>query len=151
MGRNLVETVMGAVVLLIAGFFLVFAYDRADVRPVEGYPLSARFYAIDGLESGGDVRLGGVKIGSVVDTVLDPESFEAVVSISILSSIRLPADSVAGITGEGLLGGKYIEIRPGTDPVRLEPGGEIANTEDVVAIEELLSRAIFLLTDEIDE
>lgn len=149
MGRNLVETVMGAVVLLIAGFFLVFAYSSSDLRPVEGYTLKATFNAIDGLENGSDVRVGGVKIGSVVDTRLDPKTYRAVVVMTIAPGMKFPVDTQASITSEGLLGGKFVELRPGSKKETIAAGGEITNTKDSVDIEQLLSKAIFLLSDEV--
>ncbi len=148
MGRNLVETVMGAVVLLIAGFFLVFAWNSSDLKPVSGYAVEARFNSIDGLSEGNDVRIGGVRIGSITGTSLDPKAFQAVVGLTIQQDVKLPTDTVAIIRSDGLLGGKYIKLVPGKSKEVLVPGGQLTKTEDVVAIEELLGRAIFLLSDE---
>ena len=149
MGRNLVETVMGAVVLLIAGFFLVFAYNSSNLRPVQGYPVTAKFNAIDGLQAGGDVRIAGVKVGSVVDARLDQQYYRAVITLNLVSSVELPVDTVASITGSGLLGDKYVELKPGKEKDMIKPGGEISHTEDVIAVEQLLGKAIFLLSDEV--
>lgn len=148
MGRNLVETVMGAVVLLIAGFFLVFAWNSSDLRAVSGYPLEARFNSIDGLAEGNDVRIGGVRIGSVTGTNLDPKLFQAVITMTIRQDVKLPKDTRAVIRGDGLLGGKYVKLIPGSGKETLAAGARITKTEDVVAIEELLGKAIFLLSDE---
>lgn len=149
MGRSLVETVMGAVVLLIAGFFLVFAYNSSDLRPVKGYAVQARFNAVDGLEDGSDVRMGGVKIGSVTDARIDPEDYRAIVTMTIVSELQLPADTSASISSDGLLGGKYVELKPGIAKDTIAVDGEIIKTEDVVDIEALLSKAIFLLSEEV--
>ena len=96
MKRNVIESVLGAVVLIVAGLFLVFAYIGSDVQPVQGYELKAKFNAIDGLTVGSDVRIGGVKIGSVIGQEIDTRDFRAVVTLSILQKcgcrwIRLPA------------------------------------------------------------
>jgi phospholipid/cholesterol/gamma-HCH transport system substrate-binding protein len=147
-GRSLVETIMGAVVILVAGSFLAYAYDSANLRPVEGYEIKARFPSIDGLSTGADVRIGGVKIGTVIDRGIDFETYEAVVSMSISPEIRLPTDTFAEVTGEGLIGSKYIKLDPGHDQTRIEEGGEITRTKGVVSIEELLGKAIFLLSEE---
>ena len=136
-------------VLLIAGFFLVFAYNSSDLKPVQGYPVIAKFNAIDGLDAGSDVRLAGVKVGSVTETTIDPEFFQAVITLNLMPNIKLPSDSTASITGDGLLGGKYVELKPGQSGDKIAPGGEIKKTEDVVGIEELLGKAIFLLSEEI--
>jgi phospholipid/cholesterol/gamma-HCH transport system substrate-binding protein len=150
MKRNVIETVMGAVVLLVAGLFLAFAYNSADIRPIAGYTVTARFNAVDGLTVGSDVRVGGVKIGSVVAQTIDLEEFRAVVTMTIRPDIRLPEDSVAAVSSEGLLGGKYIRIDPGADKTRLADGGVISNTRDIVSLEEMLGKVIFLVTDELE-
>jgi phospholipid/cholesterol/gamma-HCH transport system substrate-binding protein len=150
MKRNVIETVLGAVVLLVAGVFLAFAYNSSDLRPVAGYKLTARFNAVDGLTVGSDVRVGGVKIGSVVEQRIDLQNYQAVVVMSIRPDIKLPADSVASVSSEGLLGGKYIRIEPGASEKRLTDGSQFAETKDIVSLEELLGKVIFLVTDELE-
>lgn len=151
MKRNVIETVLGAVVLAVAGFFLAFAYGSADLRPVSGYNLVARFNAIDGLAVGGDVRIGGVKIGSVVAQSIDPADYRAVVTMTIKPDIRLPADTEATVSSEGLLGGKYIRLEPGSGAAMLAGGGELMRTKDTVSLEEMLGKVIFLVSDELDK
>ncbi len=148
MGRNLVETVMGAVVLAIAGFFLAFAYNTSDLRKVSGYPIVAKFRSVEGLGAGSDVRIGGVKIGSVSEQKLDPKDYRAVIVMSILNDIKIPVDSEASVTSDGLLGANYVRIKPGHEKEHLEPGGEITKTYDVVDLEQLMGRVIFLLGQE---
>ena len=148
MRRNAIETVLGAVVLLVAAGFLVLAYNSTDLRPAGGYTVSAKFYAVDGLTIGSDVRIGGVKVGAVTDQFVDPEAFQAVVTLSLQDEIRLPVDSVASISSDGLLGGKYVKIEPGQEKDLLSGGGEIVETRDVIALEELLGKVIFLVTNE---
>jgi len=150
MRRNVIETVLGAVVLLVAGVFLAFAYNSADLRPVAGYKVSARFNAVDGLAVGSDVRVGGVKIGSVVDQSIDMESYQAVVVMSIRPDIGLPEDSVATVSSEGLLGGKYIRIEPGASEKHMADGSTLAETRGIVSLEEMLGKVIFLVTDELE-
>jgi phospholipid/cholesterol/gamma-HCH transport system substrate-binding protein len=147
-GRNLVETVMGAVVLLIAGFFLIFAYNSSNLRPISGYEVKARFNSIEGLQEGGDVRIGGVKIGSVTGETLDTENFQAIVTLTLKPQVRLPTDSIASVTGDSLLGGKYVKIEPGTARTMIAAGGEIKKTKDALVLEQVLGRMIFLLTEE---
>ncbi len=150
MKRNVIETVLGAVVLLVAGVFLAFAYSSADLRPVAGYKITARFNAVDGLTVGSDVRVGGVKIGSVVGQSIDLESYQAVVVMSLRPDISLPDDSVASVSSEGMLGGKYIRLDPGGSEKHLVDGGELAETKDIVSLEEMLGKVIFLVTDELE-
>jgi phospholipid/cholesterol/gamma-HCH transport system substrate-binding protein len=143
MSRNAIETLMGGVVLVVTGFFLVFAYNRGNVATVEGYPISARFTAIDGLKIGDDVRLSGIKIGSVVDHHLDPDYYQAIVSMSINPGVALPDDSAALIASDGLLGGKYVAIEPGGAEEMIAPGGQITLTQPSVNLESLLGKLIY--------
>lgn len=148
MHRSAIETVMGAVVLVVAGFFIVLAYNTTDIKPVDGYQLQAKFNAVDGLSVGSDVRIGGVKVGSVVDQHVDQELYQAVVAFSVQSDIKLPVDSVASINSSGLLGEKYLAISPGRDSSVLSEGESVAKTRDVVSLEELIGRVIFLVNEE---
>ena len=66
MSNNIVETVIGAVVIGIAAMFLLFAYRTADIAPSSGYELIAKFDRVDGVNVGADVRLSGIKIGTVM-------------------------------------------------------------------------------------
>jgi len=143
MGKNLVETLMGAVVLAVAGFFLAFAYSTADVRPVRGYAVTAKFKAIDGVRLGTDIKISGIKVGTVVAQRLDPDSFEAVLTFSIDANVKLPVDSSAQVTSEGLLGGTYIALQPGAEDRNLANGGEIKFTQSPVNIVQMLGRFIF--------
>ena len=124
MGRNLIETIMGAVVLAVAGFFLVFAWRHANLDEVKGYGVSANFVSIGGLETGADVRINGIKVGIVTAQTLDPVSYNAVVRMTIAHDVRLPADTVASVAADGLLGGKYIKLLPGRATERLADGGQ---------------------------
>jgi len=136
------------VVLLIAAFFLVFAYSTADLRAVEGYEVSARFYNIEGLGPGSDVRIGGVKVGSVIEQGLDQQTYEALIVMTVKPEIELPQDTKVSIATDGLLGDNYVRLTPGNAEELVEPGGELTNTQDVVSLENLLGKAIFLLTEE---
>lgn len=147
-GRSVVETVLGAVVLIVALVFLVSAYKGSDIKPVKGYPLTARFNSVDGLAAGNDVRIGGVKIGSVDDLAVDPQSYAVVVKMTVADDLKLPEDTYASITSDGLLGGKYVRIEPGHSQKLIAPNGELSKTRDVVVLEQVLGRAIFLLTEQ---
>jgi len=143
MGANLVETLVGAVVLLVAGFFLVFAYQKSEVAQVQGYPLIAKFEKVDGIRVGADVTLGGIKIGSVADETLDLESYLAVLRLAIREDVKLPEDSSIKVTSDGLLGSKYLAVQPGGAEAMLPAGGEIRYTQGAVDLTELLGKAIY--------
>ena len=146
MRRNAIETVMGAVVLLVAGGFVFFAYDMAQVKAVEGYEVTALFYKIGGLNEGSDVRISGIKVGTVIDHELDPESYDARVRMTITREVKLPVDTVASIASEGLLGGKYVRLEPGTDKSYIKDGGIITKTKDFRSLEDQVGEIIFLAT-----
>ncbi|MGB0697464.1 MAG: outer membrane lipid asymmetry maintenance protein MlaD [Rhodospirillaceae bacterium] len=147
MRRNPIETILGALVIVIAALFLSFAYATADLGTVEGYSVTARFTKVGGLAVGSDVRVNGIKVGTVTQQALDAENFEAVVTMNILATMVLPEDTRASIVSDGLLGGKYVKLVPGGADVRLEDGTELAQTQDYQSLEELVGEIIFLATE----
>ncbi len=145
--RNAVEVAVGAVVLLVAAGFLAYALARSGRSASEGYPLTAQFDHIDGLSVGADVRLAGVRVGSVTSAKINPQSYLAVVTLNVQDGLSLPKDSSAEITSDGLLGGKYVSLSPGGDAAMLKPGGTITITQSSVSLEQLLGKFIFSVTD----
>lgn len=144
MQRNAIEPILGALVLVAAVAFLVFAYNKAGQRSFAGgYPLTARFSSIDGLDTGSDVRIGGVKVGQVTDITIDPNSYLAMVKLSVDPQIKLPVDSVASVSTEGLLGGKYVGLLPGSSDDMLKPGALITHTEAAVSLESLIGQFMY--------
>lgn len=143
MRRNLIETVLGGVVLLVAGLFLVFAYSNASLRTVSGYELLAKFDRVDGLNQGSDVKVSGIKVGTITGQSIDPQSYLAVVRFSVDPRIKLPIDSAAEVVSEGLLGSKYLSLVPGADAKSLQPGQEIRFTQSPVNLESLIGQLIF--------
>ncbi|GGE01076.1 outer membrane lipid asymmetry maintenance protein MlaD [Polymorphobacter glacialis] len=127
--ENIVEALVGLLVVLVATGFVVFAYGRTQAgASADGYVLTARFPNVAGVSPGTDVRMSGIKVGRVVSQSLDPSSFQAVVQIGIDKALQLPIDSSAAITTEGILGGTYVSLTPGGDPVMLKAGEEITDT-----------------------
>jgi phospholipid/cholesterol/gamma-HCH transport system substrate-binding protein len=147
MGRHgVAETLTGALVLAVALVFLAYAVAHSGRTAGSGYTLTARFDHIDGLAVGGDVRIAGVKVGTVTDEQLDPKTFSAIVAMTVRDGIELSKDSAASITSESLLGGKYISLSPGGDDTILKPGQSITITQSSVSLEELLGKFIFSVT-----
>lgn len=143
MQKNILETLMGAIVLLVAGGFLVFAYKGSQMHVESGYTVSGRFSDISGIGLGSDVRVGGIKVGVVSDLALDHNSYEAVVSMQIGRSTKLPKDSSASVVSSGLLGEKYIQLTPGGEEDMLSDGGRIEFTQSAVNLEELIGKFMF--------
>lgn len=146
MGRSLVENLLGVFVVIVAIGFVVFGLRTADVGDNGGYELSARFLKVGGLTTGSDVRISGVKVGSITSRELDPVTFEAVVTMEIEPGVRIPNDTEGVITGEGLLGGKYLRLIPGREDTPLEAGDEMTRTRDFRSLEDAVSEIIFLAT-----
>ena len=143
MQRNMLETVMGAIVLLTAAGFMLLAYEAANIRGADGYELEAEFGATGGLSVGDDVRISGIKVGRIIRQELDPITYAARIVISLDDSIRVPADSSARITAASLLGGNYLELIPGADEDMMQPGEVIYDTRDPVSLTDLLGKAVF--------
>jgi phospholipid/cholesterol/gamma-HCH transport system substrate-binding protein len=144
--RGYAEVLTGACVLFIAAGFLVFAVAHSGRSVTSGYRLYARFDRIDGLNPGADVRLAGVKVGSVVDQRVDVRTFQALVTLTVRDDIHLPKDTSLEVTSESLLGGKFLNLTPGGDTATLAPGSTINLTQSSVSLEELLSKFIFSAT-----
>ena len=141
MAENTTEVLAGGAVLAVAvGFFLYAASGTGFVRGGDSYEVQASFRSVEGVRVGTDVRLAGVKVGSVTALTLNPDTFFADARLSIASGIALPDDSTVLISAEGLLGGNFVEILPGGSADNVEPGGEIYDTQGAVSLITLLMR-----------
>jgi len=143
MRGNMIETLIGAIVLAAAAMFLVFAYGAADLPGGVGYDLTAKFNKIGSVKVGSDVRVSGITVGTVTNLELDPETFKAEVTITIGDEFLFSDDTTAAIASEGLLGGNFVELVPGGSPNLLVAGDYIEFTQDSVDIVQLLGRFIF--------
>lgn len=149
MSKNIIETVMGAVVLVVALGFVGFAFQSTSVERIDGYQVIAQFDDASGLIAGTDVRLAGVKIGTVANQRLDAELFTAVVTLNIDEAIKLPGDTSARIISDGLLGGNYVALEPGGDEENIEAGGEILYTQGAINVVDLLGRFVFSAAEDV--
>ena len=144
MKNSTVETLIGAAVILIAAAFFFFAYQTSGKGHASGaYRVSAEFDNAEGVSVGTDVRVAGVKIGSVVDFTLNPENFQANVVMELDPKVKLTDDATAKVTAEGLLGSKFIALEQGGSETMLADGGVISNTQGAVDIWSLISQAMF--------
>jgi len=147
MQRNLIETVMGGVVLLVAAGFVFLAFQSGTVSRDGGYQVTAEFDNASGLGPGSEVRMSGVKIGIVTEQSLDPKTYFAVVTMSIDQSVKLPSDTSARVLGDGLLGGNFVSLEPGGEETMIPPGGQITFTQGSINVVDLLGRFIFSAAD----
>ena len=143
MKNNTFEAIIGALVLILAVIFLFYSFSIANVGKIDGYELSADFDRIDGLVVGSDVRMSGIKIGTVIEENLDPNTYLANIKIRINSSILIPIDSSAQIISDGLLGNKFLSITPGGDSEFIEEGGKISLTQSSIILENLIAQFMF--------
>jgi phospholipid/cholesterol/gamma-HCH transport system substrate-binding protein len=143
MAENTSEVVAGAAVLAVAIGFLAYAGQTAGFGGTAGtYDLTASFRAVDGISVGTDVRLAGVKVGTITSLNLNPETFFADATVAIDKAVMLPDDSAILVSSEGLLGGNYIEVIPGGSTEVLAPGAEIEDTQGSVSLVTLLLRFV---------
>lgn len=146
MKKNPIETILGFGVLIFVGLFLFFATSRIDIKKVDGYQLTAQFMKVGGLEVGADVRISGIKVGSVLEVRLDPETYMADVVLGLIPSLRLPTDTEAAIADSGMMGGKYVQLLPGKSQSYLEPDTTLLKTRNYKSFEDNVSEFIFLST-----
>jgi len=143
--RSLVETAIGALVIVVAAVFLFETYQDRNKSGVGGYEIRAQFVSVGSLTPGSDVRIGGVKVGSVTDLSLDLVDFWAVATMTIDGAVKLPEDTEVTIVSDGLLGGRYVSLRPGGAKQILAAGGMLTKVRDAATIEDLLARAIWVV------
>jgi len=143
MQNSVVETLIGAVVIAVAVAFFAFAYSSTGSAPISGYEVTAKFNRADGVNLGTDVRMSGIKVGTVSGMSLDPMTYNAVLTLALESSVKLPDDSSVRITSDGLLGNQYLSIEPGGSETPIAPGGEIENTQGSIDLMGLLGKAMF--------
>ncbi len=149
MGRSVFETILGAVVLAVAALFLGFAYTSSDLHVVKGYTVAANFPMVDGLKEGIDVKINGVKVGSVAEMNLitepGPAQYLVKVRFTVDPNVRLPSDTVAMVASESLLGGKYLSLEPGVDEdmIKADGTGVLTRTQAPMRLDDLIGQVIY--------
>ncbi|NRB10449.1 MAG: outer membrane lipid asymmetry maintenance protein MlaD [Rickettsiaceae bacterium] len=147
MKQQLIETITGIIVIIIATIFLIFAYNKSrGAKTSDGYNLQVYFQNIEGVQEGADVKLSGIKIGYVKAITLDTTSFDAVVTLKIANDIPIPKDSRAIVTTSGLIGGKYISINPGASDINLSDNDRIKLTQSSLNFEDLIAKLMYSIT-----
>ncbi|MCR8723206.1 outer membrane lipid asymmetry maintenance protein MlaD [Frigidibacter sp. ROC022] len=143
MAGTLTETVTGGLVLIAAAGFIVYGSKLSGFAGGgASYPLTASFRSVEGVTVGTDVRLAGVKVGTVTDLKLNNETFFADATLSVGADVQLPDDTEARIASEGLLGGSFVELLPGGSLTNYKPGDEIEFTQGSVSLIELLLKYV---------
>lgn len=143
MNKTNVESVLGAVVVVGGLVFVYLAYSAATFETAKGYPLTALFFKVGGLQQGNEVRIGGVKVGTISSIHLDPETYDSVVKMTVSSRLKFPVDTVAAIADDGIFGGKYLLLEPGQDEAVMKSGDTFERVRDAASLEDLIGEAIF--------
>ncbi len=141
--NNYFDFIIGTFVILCAGFFFLSSFNSTKINNSGGYFLLAKFDNVNGIAGGSDVKISGVKIGTVIEQFIDEKTFRATIKFSINDKIKLPSDSSAKIVSDGLLGSKFLEINPGSQDDLLNEGDELVFTQSSVNFEDLLARFMF--------
>ena len=143
MNAQTIEAIIGAIVLTVAVSFGFLGYQQSHWAKTPGYPLYASFNRVDGLSVGSEVRLSGVKVGTVSAMEIDPETYLAKLCFTINEHYQLPSDTNAEISSDGLMGGKYVALVPGGDETMLKAGEKIKFTQSSVSLENLIGKVMF--------
>ena len=143
MRENLLETIIGGIVIFIAALILGYAYVSTQDEDIDGYEIKAKFDRADGIVEGSDVKISGIKVGKVSKLLLDPTTYSAVATFLVYSHVKLSVDTSASIVSESLLGGKYVSLSPGSDTMKLSQGEEIRYTQSSIMLESLIGKLIF--------
>lgn len=140
MRESLFETLVGLAVVVVAAVFLVFSLQqRSEAASRDSYLLNAKFNRVDGISTGSDVRMAGVKVGAVIDIKLDTKTYKAVVTFTMRKGVQVPDDSTAQVVSDGLLGGAYLGILVGGSFDYVPEGGTIEFTRGSVDLLTVLS------------
>lgn len=138
------DMMVGAAAMAVLAGLFAFSYAGKDLTAqasVGTYPVKATFNRVDGLFEGDEVRLGGIKIGTVGKQTLDAH-YRATVILNLNTGMEIPNDSAAAIHTDGLFGSKFVVIEPGIDDVPLKSGDVIDYTQGSVVVGELLNLII---------
>ena len=140
------ETLLGALVVVIAVWAVGSAFSSSDVKSEGGYEVTASFDNVAGLEPGAEVRMVGLPVGTVLSAELEPQSYRAKVTMIIRDSVELTTDTSARIIPDGLTGQNFVSVEPGGEDSLIADGGAITYTQGSINFIDLLGR--FVMTDE---
>lgn len=144
MQKNYIESFLGfSIVILTLSLLWVF-FQKNDVK-TNGALLSvnAYFQTVAGVSKGTDVKLGGVKVGRVLDIKLDVESLTPVLLIGLDKSYKIPSDSSFAVKSEGIMGGKFVSVEVGPGQDSITEGQVFYNNQSSLDLESVVSQVVF--------
>lgn len=142
MQSGFVETLIGAAVVIVASVFFYYGWNTTGSGTVQGYEVIAKFERIDGINVGTDVRMSGIKVGTVTMQDLDLQSYLAVVRMNIRKDILIPDDSSIKVSSDGLLGSSYLAVLPGGSETMMKQGSVFDITQGSIDLLTLFSKAM---------
>ncbi len=144
MRQNIIEPIVGLAVLLIAGWFLIFAYKTGNsYKSMETYRLKASFQNAEGIVAGSDVMISGIKVGEVKELFLDKTTFFAIAEFELYKGMELPDDTHASIVTSGFIGSKFISLFPGASETNFKSGDTIKYTQSSINIESIIGKLMY--------
>jgi phospholipid/cholesterol/gamma-HCH transport system substrate-binding protein len=143
MRRNIIETIIAGLVLVVGLGFMVYVLNATQPTRFSGYPLQARFQDAPSLKPGAEVRIAGVAVGRVTGVALDMKRYDVLVDFQVSDKVKLPADSEAILSFDGVLGDAIVVLRPGQGATVLQAGERVRNTVSPVNVVDQLGRYIF--------
>jgi phospholipid/cholesterol/gamma-HCH transport system substrate-binding protein len=144
MKKHTFESLIGLSVILFAGIASWFFFQRSNFSEKMGeVTVQAYFQSVAGISRGSDIKLAGVKVGYVKNLKLDPESLQAILTLSFSQEYPIPEDSVFAIKSDGLMGGKFVSILAGTSNSSISEGMKVFNNQSTMDLEGVIGQAVF--------
>lgn len=141
--ENIGEALVGLFVVIFAIVFISFAWQSTGGgRKAGALKVTAIFPSASGLTVGTDVKVSGIKIGSIIEQKLDPQTFQVAVTLALDPAVKLPNDSTAAVTSEGLLGSNFVALTPGGSTTPFKTGDTISDTQGAMDMMALIGQFI---------
>ena len=144
---NMAKLEMTVGVFMLIGIlclgYISIKLGKMEILGGDYYAVSAEFDSVSGLKPGARVEVAGVEIGKVDRISLNSKSGDrAVAFMKIKTGIKITDDVIASVRTSGIIGDKFIKLKPGGSDRFLKNNDKIRETESAIDIEELVSKFI---------
>lgn len=145
MQRNYIEAFIGFCIVILTIVLLWTFFSRNDLKTTNANftSVTAYFKTVAGVSKGTDVKLGGVKVGRVLDVRLDPETLTPLLTIGLEKSYNIPSDSSFAVKSEGIMGGKFVSVEVGPGQTSVIDGQIFYNNQSSLDLESIVSQVVF--------